>query len=101
MAQIASDLGISTWCLMRWLTIDERESSPTSTGSGGESVELREAHERIKLLEQENEVLRRGAATARDPLRPHHRMRGVPGKPWSRPGSAPWSPSGGLATVEA
>ncbi|WP_328764282.1 MULTISPECIES: hypothetical protein [unclassified Streptomyces] len=30
--------------------------------SGQESVELREARRRIKLLEQENEVLRRAAA---------------------------------------
>ena len=30
--------------------------------SGGESAELREARRRIKLLEQENEVLRRAAA---------------------------------------
>jgi transposase len=62
MAQVASDFGISASCLKRWLTIDERESSPKSAGSGGESVELREAHKRIKLLEQENEVLRRAAA---------------------------------------
>jgi transposase len=62
MAQVAKDFGISASCLKRWLTIDERDSSPRSTSSGGESVELREANKRIKLLEQENEVLRRAAA---------------------------------------
>ena len=64
MAQVAKDFGISPSCLKRWLAIDERESSPKApaSGAGGESAELREAHKRIKLLEQENEVLRRAAA---------------------------------------
>ena len=62
MAQVAKDFGISASCLKRWLTIDERDSSPKATISGGESDALREAHKRIKLLEQENEVLRRAAA---------------------------------------
>ena len=65
MAQVAKDFGISASCLKRWLTIDERDSrsgSTKSASSGGESVELREANKRIKLLEQENEVLRRAAA---------------------------------------
>jgi transposase len=64
MAQVAKDFGISPSCLKRWLAIDERESSSKTgpSGSGDESAELREAHKRIKLLEQENEVLRRAAA---------------------------------------
>ena len=62
MAQVAKDFGISASCLKRWLTIDERDSTPRSASAGGESVELREANKRIKLLEQENEVLRRAAA---------------------------------------
>ncbi len=64
MAQVAKDFGISPSCLKRWLTIDERNSSrqTTSTGPGSESDALREANKRIKLLEQENEVLRRAAA---------------------------------------
>jgi transposase len=62
MAQVAKDFGISASCLKRWLTIDERDSTPRSASSGGEAVELREANKRIKLLEQENEVLRRAAA---------------------------------------
>ena len=63
-AQVAKDFGISPSCLKRWLTIDERSSSPSSGGTkhGGESDALREANKRIKLLEQENEVLRRAAA---------------------------------------
>ena len=64
MAQVAKDFGISPSCLKRWLVIDERSSSSASAPSrpGGESDELREANKRIKLLEQENEVLRRAAA---------------------------------------
>jgi transposase-like protein len=64
MAQVAKDFGISASCLKRWLTIDDRNSTRTSSGSrsGSESDALREANKRIKLLEQENEVLRRAAA---------------------------------------
>ena len=63
-AQVAKDFGISPSCLKRWLTIDERDSVNPSgpVRSGGESDALREANKRIKLLEQENEVLRRAAA---------------------------------------
>jgi transposase-like protein len=64
MAQVAKDFGISSSCLKRWLTIDERQSSGSTSSSQGEpeSDALREANRRIKLLEQENEVLRRAAA---------------------------------------
>ena len=64
MAQVAKDFGISPSCLKRWLAIDERNSSRSSGGSSPttESNALREANKRIKLLEQENEVLRRAAA---------------------------------------
>ena len=64
LAQVAKDFGISPSCLKRWLAIDERSSSRTSGTSrpGAESDALREANKRIKLLEQENEVLRRAAA---------------------------------------
>ena len=62
-AQVAKDFGISPSCLKRWLTIDERKSSASGPArSGSESDALREANKRIKLLEQENEVLRRAAA---------------------------------------
>jgi transposase len=63
-AQVAKDFGISPSCLKRWLTIDDRNSSQQTTSSraGSESDALREANKRIKLLEQENEVLRRAAA---------------------------------------
>ena len=64
MAQVAKDFGISPSCLKRWLAIDERNSTPSSrsTRPASEAEELREANKRFKLLEQENEVLRRAAA---------------------------------------
>ena len=64
MAQVAKDFGISPSCLKRWLAIDDRNSaSPSPAGrAANESEELREANKRIKLLEQENEILRRAAA---------------------------------------
>ena len=64
MAQVAKDFGISPSCLKRWLAIDERNSGRNASESrpGSEPDALREANKRIKLLEQENEVLRRAAA---------------------------------------
>jgi len=64
MAQVAKDFGISSSCLKRWLVLEERKSaSPSPTARAANEAEaLREANKRIKLLEQENEVLRRAAA---------------------------------------
>lgn len=64
--QIAKDFGISEGCLHRWLKIADREDGMergTATKTGlDESAELREARKRIKLLEQEAEVMRRAVA---------------------------------------
>ncbi|WP_110882097.1 IS3 family transposase [Mycolicibacterium vulneris] len=61
--QIAQDFGISEACLHRWLKIADREDGanrPASAAASGDvSAQLREAHKRIKLLEQEAEVMRR------------------------------------------
>ena len=75
-AQIARDFGISESCLARWLKIADRDDGlapPVSGDRGGgvkdESAELRELRRRNKLLEQENEILRRATAYfARDML---------------------------------
>ncbi|MEO8850318.1 MAG: IS3 family transposase [Allobranchiibius sp.] len=61
-AQIAKDFGVHEMTLHTWIRqalIDEGEKPGKSTT---ESVQLREANRRIRLLEQENEVLRRAAA---------------------------------------
>ena len=75
-SQVARDFGISESCLQRWLKIADREVGlvpPTSgdRGGGGQDsdAELRELRRRNKLLEQENEILRRATAYfARDVL---------------------------------
>jgi transposase len=60
--QIAADFGVSESCLTNWLTAADREDGIKPGPSAGELAELREAKKRIRLLEQENEVLRRAAA---------------------------------------
>ena len=61
-AQVAKDFGISESCLQRWLAADKVERGDRPGVTVGESVELRELKRRNRLLEQENEVLRRAAA---------------------------------------
>ena len=69
MAQVARDFGISESCLARWLKIADREDGRGENVAGGSDAELRELRKRNKLLEQENEVLRRATAYfARDVL---------------------------------
>ena len=60
--QVAADFGIHVMTLSKWMRqadIDEGAKPGLSTA---EAAELRAARARIKLLEQENEVLRRAAA---------------------------------------
>lgn len=60
--QIAKDFGVHPMTLFKWLRQAEVDEGAKPGVSRGESAELREARRRIKLLEQENEVLRRAAA---------------------------------------
>ena len=60
--QIARDFGISESCLANWLKKADVEEGVRPGVTEKESAELREARKRIRLLEQENEVLRRAAA---------------------------------------
>ena len=60
--QVAADFGIHPMTLSGWMkkaAVDAGERPGVTTT---ESVELRDAKRRIRLLEQENEVLRRAAA---------------------------------------
>ncbi len=59
---LAADFGISESCLTNWMTQADRDDGRRSGPTTAESTELREAKKRIRLLEQENEVLRRAAA---------------------------------------
>ena len=61
-SQIAKDFGISESCLRNWLHAADVEDGHRRGVTSTESVELREAKGRIRLLEQENEILRRAAA---------------------------------------
>ena len=60
--EIADDFGISETCLQNWLRQADVEAGRRSGVTSLESVELRELRKRNRLLEQENEVLRRAAA---------------------------------------
>jgi len=67
--QVAADFGVHPATLTKWMSQARpgRSRTPSSGGGGGSEadssrVELRAAQRRIKLLEQENEVLRRAAA---------------------------------------
>jgi transposase len=60
--QVAKDFGISEACLHRWLKIADTDDGLRPGVTTTESAELRELRKRNKLLEQENEILRRAAA---------------------------------------
>ena len=57
---IAKDFGITESCLGNWIADARRDGQHPEARS--EMAELRDAKKRIRLLEQENEVLRRAAA---------------------------------------
>ncbi|WP_180535595.1 IS3 family transposase [Micrococcus luteus] len=60
--QIAADFGIAESCLRNWMRRADVEEGSTPGTSAAEHAEPREAKKRTRLLEQENEVLRRAAA---------------------------------------
>ena len=61
LSQIAKDFGVSEACLHRWLKMAEVEDGLRPGITQAEAAEMRELRKRNKLLEQENEVLRRAA----------------------------------------
>lgn len=61
-ARVAKDFGISESCLQRWLKIADVNDGIRPGTTTTESAELRELKKRNRLLEQENEILRRAAA---------------------------------------
>jgi transposase-like protein len=59
---IAADFGNSESCLNNWLKTADIEDGIKPGVTGVEHAENRELRKRLRLLEQENEVLRRAAA---------------------------------------
>jgi transposase len=64
--QVAKDFGVSGSCLARGLRLADRGAgigdAASPSAKAAEQAALREAQKRIRLLEQENEILRRAAA---------------------------------------
>ena len=61
-AEVARDLGIAESCLRRWIAqadVDEGRAEGLTTAEQRELVELRR---RTRVLEMENEILKRAAA---------------------------------------
>ncbi len=86
LAQIAKDFGLSVTTLKRWIAIAERKESGAAPAAT-ESAEMRELKKRNRLLEQENEILRRAAAYLARDINPKRFTR------WSRslpPTVFPW-----------
>ncbi len=61
-AQVAKDFGISESCLRNWLKPADVEDGIRPGVTRADSEEVEELKRRNRLLEQENEVLRRAAA---------------------------------------
>ena len=62
LAQVAKDFGISESCLRNWLRRADVDDGHRSGTTSAESAEIRDLRRRLRLVEQENEVLRRAAA---------------------------------------
>lgn len=62
MARVAEDFGIHEMTLSKWLRVADVEDGVKPGVTGEQAAELRELKRRNRLLEQENEVLRRAAA---------------------------------------
>lgn len=62
LSQIAKDFGVSEGSLSNWMEQADIEDGRRAGLTGADQAQLREAKKRIRLLEQENEVLRRAAA---------------------------------------
>jgi len=61
LSHIARDFGVSEACLHRWLKLEDIEDGLRPGITQAEAAEMRELKKRNRLLEQENEVLRRAA----------------------------------------
>lgn len=62
LSQIAKDFGISDACLHNWLKRADLQEGITPGAMAQDAAALLEAKKRIRLLEQEAEVMRRAVA---------------------------------------
>jgi transposase len=62
LTQIAKDFGISNATLTNWLKRAEIEEGVRPGVTDAQAAETRELKRRLRLVEQENEILRRAAA---------------------------------------
>lgn len=60
--QVATEFGISESCLTGWLKAADVEAGIKPGLTAADAAEQRELKRRVRLLEQENEILRRAAA---------------------------------------
>lgn len=60
--QIAEEFGVSATCVQRWVQQADIDDGARQGTSSGEPAENRDLRRRVRLLEQEKEVLRRAAA---------------------------------------
>ena len=61
-AQIAKDFGVHEMTLHKWIRQADIEAGTRPGTTREDAAETRELKRRVRLLEQENEVLRRAAA---------------------------------------
>ena len=61
-AQVAWNLGISESCLRRWMSLDEVDSGRKEGLTSAEKRELVELRCKNRVLEMENEILKRASA---------------------------------------
>ena len=72
--QIAKDFGVSPAALHRWMKIADKEDGIMSGAVSDDAAKLREANKRIRLLEQEAEVMRRAVAYLSRDINPKKMM---------------------------
>lgn len=61
-AKVAADLGIATSCLRRWMKQDDIDGGRREGLSTDERAELVALRRRLRVVETENEILKRAAA---------------------------------------